>query len=63
MKLILSLFVITSIMAAQPSKVEYTLGMPDPKSHVFEVSATFTNLASADGTLDLIMPVWRSGRY
>lgn len=63
MKLILSLFVITSIMAAQPSKVEYTLGMPDPKSHVFEVSATFTNLASADATLDLIMPVWRSGRY
>lgn len=63
MKLILSLFFLTSTMAAQPSIVEYTLAMPDPKSHLFEVSVTFNRLASSEATLDLIMPVWRSGRY
>lgn len=63
MKLIFSLLLVTSIMAAQPTTVEYTLGMSNPKSHVFEVSVVFANLPPGDATIDLIMPVWRSGRY
>ena len=63
MKLVFSLLLVTSTMAAQPTTVEYTLGMSNPRSHVFEVSMAFTNLPSGDATIDLIMPVWRSGRY
>lgn len=54
-------------MRAQPAsaspKLHYELGMSQPHTHLFEVKITFTNLDKADTQLDLILPVWRSGRY
>ena len=43
-------------------EVHYTLGMPVPQTHLFEVKAEFKNI-SQDQTLDLVLPVWRPGRY
>lgn len=43
--------------------INYTLGMPDPRSHYFEVEITFDNLSKSDKELTLSLPVWRPGRY
>lgn len=48
---------------AQKIKIFYTLGMPDPSAHYFEVEITFENLPKSDNALSLILPVWRPGRY
>ncbi len=41
----------------------YTLSMPKPANHLFEVEALFTNIAEGTGVLDVLLPVWRPGRY
>lgn len=41
--------------------VNYILSMPDPSSHFFEVQIKLSGLK--DKHLELIMPVWRPGRY
>ncbi len=46
-----------------PVRIQYTLAMPRPSSHIFEVSVTFTGLPPAGEDLLLQMPVWRPGRY
>lgn len=56
-----SLFV--SIMNAQSVSIEYSLGMSNPSSHVFEVTISIGNLPSGRETLDFIIPAWRPGRY
>ncbi len=48
---------------SQNVTVEYTLGMSRPSSHLMEIEVSYGNLPSGDATLDLILPVWRSGRY
>lgn len=50
-------------MAAQTPTVAYKLGMSKPWTHTFEVEVTYTNLPADREHLDLILPVWRSGRY
>ena len=56
------LHVIPMMIAAQP-RIEYTLSMPRPFSHVFEVTLQFEGLASAREVIDVRLPVWRPGRY
>jgi predicted metalloprotease with PDZ domain len=46
---------------AEVVTVNYTLGMPKPASHYFEVEISFNGVE--DEYLDLILPVWRPGRY
>lgn len=49
------------------SSVRYTLSMPDPSTHYFQVEVEFTDLQhpviQAQGFLDLRMPVWIPGSY
>ncbi len=48
--------------SAQTPAVTYTVSMPAPWTHLFEVTATCG--AQGDGdSLDFILPVWRTGRY
>jgi predicted metalloprotease with PDZ domain len=47
----------------QNLKIEYSLAMPKPATHLFEVEIKFEGLRASDSSLELIMPVWRSGRY
>ncbi|MBM4160833.1 MAG: M61 family metallopeptidase [Ignavibacteria bacterium] len=47
----------------QSPTIEYRLGMSKPWTHLFEVEVTFRNLPEAPSTVDLLMPIWRTGRY
>ncbi|HKH92926.1 MAG TPA: hypothetical protein VKA54_14050 [Gemmatimonadaceae bacterium] len=56
----LSLLVAQSV-AAQPLRISYRLAMPDPASHLYDVSI---DVDGARGpTLPLQLPVWSPGRY
>jgi predicted metalloprotease with PDZ domain len=50
------------ILNAQPH-VEYTLSMPCPASHIFELMIRFSGLPAERKELDVQLPVWRPGRY
>jgi predicted metalloprotease with PDZ domain len=63
LSVIFSLLVVTVMANAQQPSIHYTLGMPKPYTHLFEVEVSVTNLPAADKELELIMPAWRSGRY
>jgi predicted metalloprotease with PDZ domain len=41
--------------------IDYSLAMPDPSTHYFEVEVSFSGIT--DEHIDLILPVWRPGRY
>ncbi|MGE5314618.1 MAG: M61 family metallopeptidase [Acidobacteriota bacterium] len=47
----------------QKDAVLYTLSMPKPANHLLEVEATFKNIPSSENVLDVLLPVWRPGRY
>ncbi|HMK38709.1 MAG TPA: PDZ domain-containing protein [Bacteroidota bacterium] len=49
-------------LAAQP-RIQYTLSMPRPSSHVFEVSLRISGMPAGKEFLDVQLPVWRPGRY
>jgi len=46
-----------------PAEVAYGLEMPEPSNHIYHVSVTINSLTSAEEFVDLVMPVWRPGRY
>src|SRR4051812_23936589 len=48
--------------AAPAYGISYTLSMPNPASHIFEVRVDVTGLAGADH-VDFQMPRWSPGRY
>ena len=48
---------------SQPITVHYTLGMSNPSSHLFEVEVSFDHLPAHQESVELILPVWRPGRY
>jgi len=52
----------STAMEAKPS-VRYHLSMPNPSTHLLEVELTYGNLQAGEQTLDLLLPVWRPGRY
>jgi predicted metalloprotease with PDZ domain len=58
--LIISIYII-SMTNAETVTIKYNLAMPDPSSHYFEVGIELTCLK--ENNLDLILPVWRPGRY
>ncbi len=47
---------------AVETDIHYTLGMSHPQTHLLEVEIAFRNV-EPDSSLDLILPVWRPGRY
>lgn len=48
---------------AQPREIRYTLAMPNPSDHIFVVSVHIAELPPGDPSVELILPVWRPGRY
>ena len=61
---ILTLLVaVAAQVAAQGVSPHYMLSMPEPWTHLFHVEIVFDGLAAAKTDLELIMPVWRTGRY
>jgi predicted metalloprotease with PDZ domain len=59
---ILALLVFAAAAYADQPEVKYTLGMTKPQTHLFEVQIEIKNI-SQEQSLDLLLPVWRPGRY
>jgi predicted metalloprotease with PDZ domain len=55
------LLLIARIAGAQSPRIEYTIAMPSPASHLFEISLFVSGLAGRP--VELQMPVWSPGRY
>ena len=64
-RLVRSLALVTLLGAgqagAQRYRIEYTIAMPDPASHLYSISMFISGLTGAP--VDLQMPVWSPGRY
>ena len=56
------LFFFSALEAASP-RIEYILGMSRPWTHLLQVELKLSDLASNEPTVDITMPVWRTGRY
>ncbi len=57
------LLVVSAHVGAQQVAPRYTLSMPEPWTHLFHVEVAFDGLPASEASLELIMPVWRTGRY
>ena len=44
-------------------EVEYTVSMPRPHTHLFEVAARLRYAQAPPGAVELVMPVWTPGSY
>lgn len=65
MKLLLLIIFLSLIMNSSISKeisITYTLAMKNPSNHYFDVGIKITGV-STEESIDLVMPVWRPGRY
>ena len=62
--LLLIAFALATIptMAQHPT-IEYSLGMSNPSTHIYEVGVVIQRLPARTPTLNLVLPVWRTGRY
>lgn len=56
-----SIIFLNSFALSQDNKVSYTISMPEPANHLFEIEMTVANTDAA--AIDFILPSWRSGRY
>jgi predicted metalloprotease with PDZ domain len=63
MILLLLLLFATTMSVAQNPTVRYTLSMPNPSSHLLEVEFALDGLPEGGAGIDLLLPVWRPGRY
>ena len=61
-KFFLLLFATATALAQTPT-IQYKLGMSQPWTHLFEVEVSYSGLPRSGETFDLLLPVWRSGRY
>ncbi len=50
------------VSAEQPS-IRYSLGMPHPSTHLLEVEMACEHLPATIDSIDILLPVWRPGRY
>jgi predicted metalloprotease with PDZ domain len=60
--IIIGILMSTTFALAAPH-IGYELAMTRPYTHLLEVQITFEDLEPGENHLDLIMPVWRPGRY
>ncbi len=60
--MIANLLLVSSFVFQAPTpKIAYTIAMPDPGSHLYEVTLTVRDVGSKP--VNLQMPVWSPGRY
>ena len=52
-----------ALLFSQSPTISYKLSMSRPWTHLFEVEVRFDHLPSTEKNLDLVLPVWRTGRY
>src|SRR5690349_21180363 len=54
---------LTFMSKAKNIHVNYTVSMADPASHFFDVTIELKDIKGSGKNIELVMPVWRSGRY
>ncbi|HEY8176595.1 MAG TPA: hypothetical protein VIF32_12930 [Gemmatimonadaceae bacterium] len=54
-------FAAANPLVAQQYRIEYTIAMPEPASHLYSISIFLSGLTGR--TVELQMPVWSPGRY
>ena len=57
--MITPLLLISSLTIQAPPKIAYTIAMPDPGSHLYEVTLAVRDVGSKP--VNLQMPVWSPG--
>lgn len=48
---------------ARKVNLQYTVEMPEPRSHLFDITIELNDLSTKQKNIEFKMPVWRSGRY
>lgn len=61
--LILLIGTISFMSKANNKTVQYTVSMPEPETHFFNVTIELSDIPNSQKNVELVMPVWRSGRY
>jgi len=56
-----ALLLVAAAAGAQPTRIEYTIAMPAPASHLYEISLYVSGIGTQP--VELQMPVWSPGRY
>jgi len=59
---ILPLLITAANCLATP-RLTYSVSMPHPSTHLFEIAIHIEGIPKEDQALDLVLPAWRSGRY
>src|SRR3982074_3051746 len=57
----ISAFLLASPLAAQQYRIEYTIAMPEPASHLYSITLFVNGLTGRP--VELQLPVWSPGRY
>ena len=61
--LLFSFASLTSAQLASPPDISYTIAMPRPHTHLFDVEIVIKQAANAPDQQQLVMPVWTPGSY
>ena len=54
---------LTSAQVTSPPDISYTIAMPRPHTHLFDVDIAIKSAANAPDQQQLVMPVWTPGSY
>ncbi|MBI1806384.1 MAG: M61 family metallopeptidase [Ignavibacteria bacterium] len=52
-----------NMASAQPPSIHYSLSMSKPSTHLLEVEIKYDGIPGGEEALDVLLPVWRPGRY
>jgi predicted metalloprotease with PDZ domain len=61
--LLLSFTSLTSAQLTSPPDISYTIAMPRPHTHLFDVEVAIKQASNAPDRQQLVMPVWTPGSY
>src|SRR5689334_23305301 len=54
---------LTSAQVTSPPDISYTIAMPRPHTHLFDVEVAIKRASNAPDQQQLVMPVWTPGSY
>lgn len=61
--LILTIGLIVNMSSSKDVSILYNLAVKNPSNHYFDIGIIFKGLKAEEKTIDLVLPVWRPGRY
>ncbi len=58
-----SLLCCVALLCSASPSLTYTVSMPHPATHLFDIAIRIDSLPAGVQSVDLLLPAWRSGRY